>query len=743
MGEETSGVGSKREKTRIIGRMLSEQVTGAIHQAHDNVVLRQHSARIAKQQSGSEYDLFAAASGAICSEITMTDTLTVELLAAADLKPLKIADLKPYCMLVVGRPGASWGAKTAKAPAVTSPIAMRQRHPRWDAKCAVPFAPSVGDEDGGLELTVRVVSAHATRTDTVLGEARVSISGGVSSNMHTLRLLGGGFASLSLRWSLDGGQEARRDRGGGFESALGFWAANAGSEMCVPQAFAAVLEACDGAGDGEADSVNELVMMAPLAEVFARGTDTSPLFAAVAAKLAVFGPLARSRLVGALTEKLDAEPGAVRGTEEERQESKRIRSREETLLHSIFMTAKGTDLVELKRLVDTAGPGRDLRHIVFSERVLKESFLHESLLQHFESEAAELIIKPLHVLSDIDQTIWVGPFGEGGPKFPHGPIPGALSLYSALGGRITFLSARPPIWEAQTRGNLLDDMGIAEATVLPGTLQNVVRYVLPGQKEQAKAMMGEQKENVFLQFACLHPEARFVFCGDSGEGDIGFAIPFMEESVGGGESGLDLASFCSSRMRRDRAALIHDVVDAEGVHPRTSAKQRQALREQGVIIFDTFLGAAVELYRLKFLNHTGLRRAVQTCCCEFFEIPQGEFRSPHVCEARREEFERDLQLANQALREYGGLGRLSVFLAESADDRRSRIEQEADGSCDGPEGDHSKPSSDLAADARPKLLPYGSRPFGSDSAVVPLPMPEQTKATAGSDSDDELGNPFK
>ena len=40
---------------------------------------------------------------------------------------------------------------------------------------------------------------------------------------------------------------------------------------------------------------------------------------------------------------------------------------------------------------------------------------------------------------------------SGGPKFPIGPVPGALPLFRALGSRVTFLSARPPIWEGQTR----------------------------------------------------------------------------------------------------------------------------------------------------------------------------------------------------------------------------------------------------------------------------------------------------
>ena len=69
------------------------------------------------------------------------------------------------------------------------------------------------------------------------------------------------------------------------------------------------------------------------------------------------------------------------------------------------------------------------------------------------------------MLSDIDQTVFVGAFGAGGPKFPTGAVPGALPLIRSLGGRVTFLSARPPIWEGNTR-RLLDDIGIAEAVVL-------------------------------------------------------------------------------------------------------------------------------------------------------------------------------------------------------------------------------------------------------------------------------------
>ena len=87
----------------------------------------------------------------------------------------------------------------------------------------------------------------------------------------------------------------------------------------------------------------------------------------------------------------------------------------------------------------------------------------------------------------------------------------------------------------------MDDIGIAEAVVLPGSLKAVAQVLFA--PEQARQAMAERKTEVFGQFATLHPEARFVFIGDSGEGDIDFAEEFMAVADG-----------------PVRAALIHDVV---------------------------------------------------------------------------------------------------------------------------------------------------------------------------------------
>ena len=87
--------------------------------------------------------------------------------------------------------------------------------------------------------------------------------------------------------------------------------------------------------------------------------------------------------------------------------------------------------------------------------------------------------------------------------------------------------------------------------MLPGSLKAVAQVLFA--PEQARQAMAERKTEVFGQFATLHPEALFVFIGDSGEGDVDFAEEFMAVEW------AERAGGCGGLPAR-RAALIHDVV---------------------------------------------------------------------------------------------------------------------------------------------------------------------------------------
>jgi len=643
----------------------------------------------------------------------------VEVWAAGDLRCSSSASLDSYCILTVGQVGATWVEKTRNHAAVKTQLALRQRHPRWGAVCTLRL-PSRYDEDGGPELTVRVMAASAMRSDKVLGEVRIGITSS-PSGAKTFRLLGGGYASLSLRWSTskeevdldalrlesvrdpspeegasknENGPEDNApavmvmdlqdsiedgdsdDEEGGqkwsinkeydfdecfstlqvpsratdcFEEALAFWTTYALPQTAAPgksstftaesihararaaQALAERLRDVASTNGSSNQQINELILQAPLAEVLACDVEHAAIaISAIASRLAGLTPQVRSRVAGALVERLERLPPEM------------PRGAEESLLSEMLFTCRGDDLIELKRHIDTAGTGLDLRHVVF--HAITDNSLRENLLEYFIAEAPTQT-KPKHVLSDIDMTVYVGNFGTGGgPKFPLGRVPGAVPLYQALGGRITFVSARPPAMESRTRRMLMQEVGIAECTVLQGTLGTVMKVLW--NSDQAHKEMGDNKMIAFQQFALLHPEAQFVFIGDSGQGDVDFATAFMEQHLPVDATGRRLLP----KERRDRAALIHDVAQSDGVKPKTSISRRSELRMGGVTVFDTYVGAATEIFRLGFIDADGLRSATHGCMAEFNEIKPDDFRTPEVFEARRVELLKDLSEMNNVRR---------------------------------------------------------------------------------------------
>lgn len=645
-----------REAVRAFGRFFADAgrlVSQQAREAQDALVLLRHSQRFGGEDLPAWQQQIDGGASQTDSGL-ISSALSVEVLKAADLCQPRFGDLSAYCALTVLPGGVPWQAQAGSdVRQINTSVVLRDRHPQWGSTCTVPLPlqNSASENNERLELAVRVMNAGAIRSDRLLGEIRVPLVDDMRG-AGTYRLQGGGHASISLRWSKREPQAVvapadshvaacprRSGSDGPFEDAFAFWSAHLQGSNEDAAASAAqelgLLLAAGGAGGSSSSSsssgagacssalIDELFLQAPLAKLLSCGGEVvGSLLPIVSGRVYDMSPYARSRLVGALAEHI-VRPGTALST----------KCDEELLCH-VLQSTRGRDLIELKALIDKGGADHDLRHAVFVAVV--DQAAREAVLAHFEAEA-KLVEQPLHVLSDIDMTVWIGTFGSGGPKFPSGVVPGSMPLFQSLGGRVAFLSARPPIWEGRTRRMLMDDVGIAEAVVLPGTLKAVVQTIF--QPNHGHRAMGERKFEVFLQYAQLHPQARFVFVGDSGEGDIDFALAFMT-CLGDG----------LAKDRRDRAALIHDVVQSDGVAPRTPAARRAELRLGGVHVFDTFAGAALELHQHGFLDANGLRTAAHGCLEDFGQIQMEEFCSPEVFETRRSELLRDLRAVNAALR---------------------------------------------------------------------------------------------
>ena len=188
-------------------------------------------------------------------------------------------------------------------------------------------------------------------------------------------------------------------------------------------------------------------------------------------------------------------------------------SAESTITH-LFRSEQAERLSQLKLLVDCSRDGKDLLNIIYL--FIQSADLRYDILQHFLG-AAHKGDEPaeLRVVSDIDDTIYSSLKDI---RYPKGTIyPGVLELLSQLSPLPpVFLTARPELiaslFERVTHKQMAR-YGIEKCTVLSGSLPGLMGH----------RRMAEQKARTLISYRELYPEYRFIFIGDSGQGDMALA----------------------------------------------------------------------------------------------------------------------------------------------------------------------------------------------------------------------------
>ncbi len=248
---------------------------------------------------------------------------------------------------------------------------------------------------------------------------------------------------------------------------------------------------------------------------------------------------------------------------------------EEREILDLFRGVSGAELRALKRRLDEAMDHRHLVHLAWSD-IDDEDVRAELVAWLGEASLRDLDARPLRMLSDIDDTVYCSMHDA---RFEQGTVyPGVLAFYRELalasgvdpegGGYVTFITARPGdrpgAVEAVTAAKLRE-MGFAGATVLAGTLGGVVSH---------EAMAETKLENL-RRYRQLYPEYRFVFVGDSGQGDAAFGRAMLEAFPDDVE-----------------AVFIHDVTDVEEGRLPVPEEERAAAAETGLYYFDSYPDAA-------------------------------------------------------------------------------------------------------------------------------------------------------
>lgn len=252
----------------------------------------------------------------------------------------------------------------------------------------------------------------------------------------------------------------------------------------------------------------------------------------------------------------------------------------------ILLGTRGEELRALKRAVDARGTEEDLGKLVFSD--IDDEALQTRILEHFAAEAAEVTVRDLKIVSDIDDTFYANWKDK---RYPAKTVyPGVLQVLAELdhgtrgddpSGDLMFVTARPEdglgLVETKTR-DALGKRGAVGITVFTGNLGSLF----------GSRVIARKKLDNFARIARLYPEADFVILGDTGQGDVAF-----------GRAAKELLG------ERVKAVLMHDVAE-------TPAEERKALLEQaGILVFDTYLGAALFLHRRGLISRDGLERIRQ------------------------------------------------------------------------------------------------------------------------------------
>ncbi|WP_425309706.1 phosphatase domain-containing protein [Ammonicoccus fulvus] len=305
------------------------------------------------------------------------------------------------------------------------------------------------------------------------------------------------------------------------------------------------------------------------------------------------------------------------------QSSRRTALRDEVLVE-IVVSRRGTDLVRLKNLINTAEDHQDLEDLVWVD-------LHESdrrrVLAHIERESAGLSIGDPKVLSDIDDTVFCKLHDR---RWPRGLIyPGALALLDALDlgptdepfdlGDLTFVTARPAdAWglvENLSR-TALRRAGVSRLSVLSGSLRALV---------SKEAMAFRKLENID-HYRRLFPEYQLVFIGDSGQGDVIVAETLVR-----------------TNPEATRLVMIHDVVES-------SQEVRDRHAAAGIVFFDTYVGAAAEAYERGLISARGLGQVAKESVGGF---ERTRWDSVQQRDRMRGWFERDLARVENLLADAG------------------------------------------------------------------------------------------
>lgn len=320
---------------------------------------------------------------------------------------------------------------------------------------------------------------------------------------------------------------------------------------------------------------------------------------------------------------------------------------EEYVKQIIVKTAED-DLSELKCLTDFKGDIHSMHKLIYTD--IQSPFIRDDILKHIAHQAkVQFAHKEINskkgkrrklfewrkIVSDIDDTLTCsfGPSLAGiDQSYPPKTIyPGVLRFYRELDlgiagsdgewdkdrvGNLVFLSARPHVYKDLAESKTFEKFKSLKCkdngwrgmhttpSLLAGSLETGSSFLFRGLMEP----IAQKKFDNFREYSALYPEFKLVFIGDNGQGDVRAA-----------EMILDSERHKEEHKKNLERIYIHQV---QPLHKTFATyAESKSLSSQNICYFLTYVDAALDAYRKRFIRCTGLRRICQAAIEDFINIP--------------------------------------------------------------------------------------------------------------------------
>ena len=304
----------------------------------------------------------------------------------------------------------------------------------------------------------------------------------------------------------------------------------------------------------------------------------------------------------------------------------------------LILNTFGQECHEMKRQITFLKSSQGFVNVVYD--FIQNEHDRKEVLYHLVAQVPDIKFATKRdsviVLSDVDDTLFQSSALMGGPKYPSKcKFPGVEKLYMEVAWKVVFITARPAVLKSMTLHEFRRKLAIPYIGILCGKTSDLLWAAFDRQKAWAK--MAQQKYHNFDMISSVYPECKFLWFGDSGQGDL--------------ETGRMMVQRKPEQML---AVYIHDVVESTGITPTTGGMARTVSETQGILHFDTYLDTALHLNKIGFLSLQSMFRVAACASEEWKELSiSGKWASEEVRTARAKEFTADLEAVNMVLLKNG------------------------------------------------------------------------------------------